>query len=64
MRNPHKDYSRLLQTFTKQEEIDEINGMIHKLATDKCEANIQGQRYDRIKELKQTENNLAKKLHA
>ena len=64
MRNPHKDYSRLLQTFTIQEEIDEINSMIHKLATDKCQANIQDKRYDRIKELKQTKNNLAKKLHA
>lgn len=40
MRNPYTDYLRLLQTFTIQEQIDEINDMIHKLATDKFKASI------------------------
>lgn len=52
MRNPHTDYLRLLQTFTIQEQIDEVNDMIQKLATDKLEANKQDKRCDRINELK------------
>ena len=62
MRNPDTDYLRLLQTFTIQEQIDEINDMIHKLATDKLEANKQDKRYDRIKELKHMKNKLINKL--
>ena len=62
MRNPDTDYLRLLQTFTIQEQIDEINDMIHKLATDKLEANKQDNRYDRIKELKHMKNKLINKL--
>ena len=62
MCNPDTDYLRLLQTFTIQEQIDEINDMIHKLATDKLEANKQDKRYDRIKELKHMKNKLINKL--
>ena len=62
MRNPDTDYLRLLQTFTIQEQIDEINDMIHKLATDKLEANKQDKRHDRIKELKHMKNKLINKL--
>ena len=62
MRNPSIDYLRLLQTFTIQEQIDETNDMIHKLATNKLDANKQDKRYDRIKELKHMKNKLINKL--
>ena len=62
MRNPSIDYLRLLQTFTIQEQIDETNDMIHKLATNKLDANKQDKRYDRIKKLKHMKNKL-NKLH-
>ena len=63
MRNPSIDYLGLLQTFTIQEQIDETNDMIHKLATNKLDANKQDKRYDRIKELKHMKNKLINKLH-
>ena len=63
MRNPYTDYLRLLQTFTIQEQIDETNDLIYKLARDKLDANKQDKRYDRIKEFKHMKNKLINKLH-
>ena len=42
----------LLQTFSLEKQIDEINDMIKSLDNKKHIANIKDRRYDRIKELK------------
>ena len=52
MRNQFTEYKTLLCTFSLQEQIDEINGMIKKLVHEKNIANIKDRGYDRIKELK------------
>ena len=49
MRNQFRKYETLLQTFSLQEQIDEINDMIKKLVNKKHIANIKDRRYDRIK---------------
>ena len=52
MRNPFTDYKTLLDTFSYEEQIDEINQKIHELAHEKHHANKINRRYKRIKELK------------
>ena len=49
MRNLFTEYKTLLQTFSLEEQIDEINNMIKSLANKKHRANIKDRRYDRIK---------------
>ena len=46
------EYTTLLQTFSQEEPIYEINEMIKLLVNQKHIANIKDRRYDRIKELK------------
>ena len=58
MRNPFADYKSLLNTFSYREQINEINQKINELANQKQHANIIDRRYERIKELKHTKNNL------
>ena len=64
MRNQFTDYKTLLQTFSLQEQIDEINVMIKKLVNKKHIANINDRRYDRIKELKHMRDNILNKIYA
>ena len=52
MRNPFTDYKSLLDTFSYEEQIDEINKKIHEFANEKQHANKIDRRYERIKELK------------
>ena len=40
MRNPFADYKRLLNTFSYEEQINEINQKINELANEKQHANI------------------------
>ena len=58
MYNQFTEYKKLLQTFSFQEQIDEINDMIKKLSNKKHIANIKDNRYERIKELKHMRYNL------
>ena len=58
MRNPFTDYKSLLETFSYDEQINEINQKINELANKKQHANIIDRRYERIKELKRTKNNI------
>ena len=62
MRNLFKEYKTLLQTFSLEEQIDEINNMIKSLANKKHRANIKDRRYDRIKELEHMRDNIINKL--
>ena len=62
MRNLFTDYKTLLQTFSLEEQIDEINNMIKSLANKKHRANIKDRRYDRIKELEHMRDNIINKL--
>ena len=64
MRNQFTQYKTLLQTFSLQEQIDEINVMIKKLVNKKYIANINDRRYDRIKELKHMRDNILNKIYA
>ena len=50
MYNQFTEYKKLLQTFSFQEQIDEINDMTKKLTNKKHKANIKGNSYERIKE--------------
>ena len=52
------EYKTLLQTFSQEEPIYEINGMIKLLVNQKHIANIKDRRYDRIKELKNIRDNI------
>ena len=52
MPNQFTEYKTLLQTFSPEEQIDEINDMIKSLVNKKLIANIKDRRYGRIKELK------------
>ena len=56
MKNPFSDYLKLLDTFTHEEKINDLNTRINKFATDKHIANIKGNRSERIKELKHIKN--------
>ena len=58
MRNQFTEYKTLLQTFSPEEQIDEINDMIKSLVNKKHIANIKDRRYDRIKELKHMRDNI------
>ena len=58
MRNPFADYKSLLNTFSYEEEINEINQKINELANQKQHANIIDWRYERIKELEHIKNNI------
>ena len=62
MRNQFTEYKTLLQTFSLQEQIDEINVMIKKLVNKKHIANAKDRRYDRIKELKHMRDNILNKI--
>ena len=63
MRNQFTDYKTLLQIFSLQEQIDEINAMIKTLVNKKHIANINDRRYDRIKELKYKRDNILNKIY-
>ena len=58
MRNQFTEYKALLQTFSPEEQIVEINDMIKSLVNKKHIANIKDRRYDRIKELKHMRDNI------
>ena len=58
MRNQFTEYKTLLQTFSPEEQIDEINDMIKSLVNKKHIANIKDRRYDRIKERKHMRDNI------
>ena len=58
MRNPFTDYKPLLDTFSHNEQINEINQKINELANQKQHVNIIDRRYERIKELKHMKNNI------
>ena len=60
MRNSFIDYKTLLDTFSYEEQIDEINQKIHELAHKKYHANKIDRLYERIKELKHMKNNINK----
>ena len=64
MRNQFTQYKALLYIFSLQEQIDEINDMIKKLVNKKHIANMRDRRYDRIKELKHTRDNIMNKIYA
>ena len=57
MRNLFADYKTLLDTFSYEEQINEINQKINELDNKKQHANMIDGRYERIKELKQMKNN-------
>ena len=58
MHNQFTEYKTLLQTFSQEEQIVEINDMIKSLINKKHIANIKDRRYDRIKELKHMRDNI------
>ena len=62
MRNPFADYKTLLDTFSYEEQINEINQKINELFNKKQHANMIGRRYERIKELKQMKNDIINRL--
>ena len=62
MRNPFADYKTLLDTYSYDEQINEINQKINELANEKQHANIIDRRYERIKELKHMKNNIINRL--
>ena len=62
MRNPFTDYKILLDTFSYEEQINEINKKKYQLANEKQHSNIKNRRYERIKELKHMKNNIINRL--
>ena len=52
------EYKTLLQTFSQEEPIYEINEMINLLANTKLTANMKDRIYDRIKGLKHMTDNI------
>ena len=62
MHNQFTEYKTLLQTFSQEEQIVEINDMIKSLINKKHIANIKDRRYDRIKELKHMRDNIISNL--
>ena len=58
MRNQLTEYKTLLQTFSPEEQIVEINDMIKSLVNKKHIVNINDRRCDRIKELKHMRDNI------
>ena len=63
MYNQFTEYKKLLQTFSFQEQIDEISDIIKKLTNKKQIANIKDNRYERIEELKHIRYNLKIKTY-
>ena len=62
MHNSFTEYKKLLQTFTIEEQLNQINETINSLVTKKHKANIKDNRYDRIKELKHMKNLILSKV--
>ena len=62
MRNPCTDYKILLDPFTYEEQINEINWKINELLNKKQHGNINDNCYERIKVLKQMKNNIINRL--
>ena len=62
MHNNFTEYKKLLQTFTIEEQLNQINETINSLVTKKHKANIKDNRYDRIKELKHMKNLILSKV--
>ena len=58
MHNQFTEYKTLLQTFSQEHQIVEINDMIKSLINKKHIANIKDRRYDSIKELKHMRDNI------
>ena len=52
MRSQFTEYKTLLQPFSLEEQVDEINDIIKPLVNKRHVANIKDRRYDRIKERK------------
>ena len=63
MNNHLTEYKKLLQTFSLQEQIDEISARIKFLANKKHIANIDDNKHARIKELKHMRNNTLNKVY-
>ena len=63
MNNHLTEYKKLLQTFSLQEQIDEIIARIMLLANKKHIAKINDNKYARIKELKHMRNNILNKVY-
>ena len=63
MRNLCVDFKTLFDTFSYEEQIDQINRKINELLKKKQQGNIIiDRRYERIKELKQMKNNIINRL--
>ena len=52
MHSQFTEYKTLLQPFSLEEQVDEINDIIKSLVNKRHVANIKDRRYDRIKERK------------
>ena len=63
MRNPCADYKILLDTFSYEEQIIEINQKINELLNKQQHGNMINSRYERIKELKQMKNSIIDKSY-
>ena len=59
MKHAFKSYLRLLDTFTNEEKINEIDEMIYLINTDKAIDGLKDNRYDVIKPLKQIKNRIS-----
>ena len=63
MRNLCVDFKTLFDTFSYEEQIDQINRKINELLKKKQHGNIIiDRRYERIKEFKQMKNNIINRL--
>ena len=62
MRSQFTEYKTLLQPFSLEEQVDEINDMIKSLVNKRHIANIKDRRYDRIKERKHMRDILIKNM--
>ena len=58
MHHQFTEYKTLLQTFSQEEQIVEINDMTKSLINNTHIANIKDRRHDRIKELKHMRDNI------
>ena len=59
MKHAFKSYLRLLDTFTNEEKINEIDEMIYLINTDKAIDSLKDNRYDVIKQLKQIKHSIS-----
>ena len=59
MKHAFKSYLRLLDTFTNEEKINEIDEMIYLINPDKAIDGLKDNRYDVIKSLKQIKNRIS-----